>query len=423
MPKIVIKENENEVMRLLNPTDNVVLIPLVCKLGTEDTKLITSIYTPDQITLFNSEFRDIVVKQAEAETEAPVTEKSFIYATMLLKYGISVVIKPIVAIEDKVFTEAEVTRIVNNAISSGIFAEFEDKNIYNIKFITTGAHANILAIDSSEGTSLGGCHFELAKIASKRCDCISLIELENDIICETNMSSSKDIKNILAGEAESSEYYKYAACVFPWGYYNVSTVSDAYVDVKMPGSFGYLSAFANSVQTNANWYAVAGVNRGAIPNLSRLSCEIGESQMHILLNEADGTIKFNVNPIMKVSEYGSKIWGNKVASVNTTTESYQSYLNVRVLLCDIKKQIYYAATRVTFEPNDLITWLNFKELVNELLEDMRSNRGVDWYSWKRENTDKKATIKAILTVKPIEAVENFEITVNLSSEEAEVTEI
>lgn len=419
MPNIKITETENEVMRLLNPTDNVVLVPLVCKAGTSTE---AKIYTPDQIALFNSEFKDSVVKQKETEAELAITEKSFIYATMLLKYGLSVVIKPIIS-EVETLTEQAITACVNTAVLNGKLAEFENKNIYNIKFITTGAHANITTVLSSEGTTLSGCYFELAKLAATRCDCISLIELENDVICDTNTTSDRDIKNILAGEIETSEYFKYAACTFPWCYYNVSTETDAYTGLKLPGSFGYLSAFANSVQTNANWYAVAGVNRGAIPNLSKTSCEIGESQMHILLNEGATKIKFNVNPIMKVSEYGSRIWGNKVASVNIVTESYQSYLNIRLLLCDIKKQIYYAATRVTFEPNDLITWFNFKELVNELLEDMRSNRGVDWYSWKREATTAKATIKAVLTVRPIEAVENFEIAVNLSSEEAEVTEI
>jgi hypothetical protein len=91
-------------------------------------------------------------------------------------------------------------------------------------------------------------------------------------------------------------------------------------------------------------------------------------------------------------------------------------------MCDIKKQIYHSAMRVTFEPNDDIVWINFKTLTNSLLEQMKSGRGLEWYKWRKEHVTQKALIKATLTIQPIEAVESFDFTIVLTDEEATIEE-
>lgn len=48
---------------------------------------------------------------------------------------------------------------------------------------------------------------------------------------------------------------------------------------------------------------------------------------------------------------------------------------------------------------------------------MKSGRGIQWYRWSKVVTDQRATIKAILTIKPIEAVEYFDLTVALSDDD------
>lgn len=101
---------------------------------------------------------------------------------------------------------------------------------------------------------------------------------------------------------------------------------------------------------------------------------------------------------------------------------YMDFLNVRILLCDIKKQTFHAAMRTTFEPNDDIVWINFKGLVNTLLERMVSGRGLHWYKWTKQKADDKAVIKATLTIKPIEAVESFDINIVLTEDETVLTE-
>ena len=331
---------------------------------------------------------------------------------------------------------AFIEHLLNVEINNGLFEEFRDKNLYNIKFITTGAHANWCVEDA--------CFTTLAEIAyggtpknsdkAGRGDAVALIELKNDIDLKnsdliTNLSNPKSSDYI-----NPSQLYENSACFYPWGMYVMNFSNN--IKLEMPASFGYLMAYAYSIQVNEDWLAASGVSRGYIPNLASLNYLVGDSFMHVLQGDeyADANnetyLPIRINPIMFKGTYGNRVWGNRVFawsnegmdSATNANISYKEYLNVRMLLCDIKKQIYAAATRVTFEPNDDTTWIAFKGLVNNLLDRMQNSRGIDWYSWQKEYTEKKATIKATLLVKPIEAVEYFEINIQLTDQDAEVVE-
>jgi hypothetical protein len=91
-----------------------------------------------------------------------------------------------------------------------------------------------------------------------------------------------------------------------------------------------------------------------------------------------------------------------------------SFLNIRQLCCDIKKTLYRAARRFTFEPNSDTLWINFKGAITPLLEEMKTNQGIRGYKIVKEATDQKATLKAVVKIIPIEAVEDFDLTVELS---------
>lgn len=223
--------------------------------------------------------------------------------------------------------------------------------------------------------------------------------------------------------------YNYAAAFYPWGLYSTTSAGITTMrQATMPAGFGYLMSYGNSVKQNPDWLAASGVIRGTVPGLISTVYQVGEAAMHFLQNESsnrygDSTTKMCINPIMQIGTYGTRVWGNRVCKPNSVEESYFEYLNVRMLLCDIKKQLYHSSLRITFEPNDDIAWINFKKLNNTLLDQMQSGRGIEWYRWSRIIADKKATLKAVLTIKPIEALEYFDITVNLTDAgEVEVEE-
>ena len=334
----------------------------------------------------------------------------------------------------------------------GIYEEFKDRNLYNLKFITTGAHSNLLIERNSDGDKVDkdlSCYQTLIKVAAKRGDALALVEIENnyDLTKETFINKEQLLQDFKI----SDHTFEFAACFYPWGIYQMNFTDSK--NHEMPASFGYLMAFAYSIQINDDWFAASGVSRGFIPNLISLNYEVGDSFMHVLQSDeqvwydrddyaVDGAIEgdylpIRINPIMFKGAYGNRVWGNRtfgflgedgIRSDTHSNVSFREYLNVRMLLCDIKKQIYGAATRVTFEPNDDITWLNFKGLVNNLLDRMQNGRGLEWYHWYKEFPDdghgnrRKATIKATLSIKPIEAVEYFDITIYLTDEDAVVAE-
>lgn len=275
----------------------------------------------------------------------------------------------------------------------------KSKNLYNVKFITGGGYA---CIDSG-----------LENAAAERKDCLALLDPAIGVTIDDAITN-----NIADGKDQ------FAAIFMPWCAFNLPvdiTGLESTAEYVLPGSAAYLFAYARSVQSNANWFAASGISRGAIPNLKQPLQEVTEAQMHQLQGD-DGSKLSYINPIMQVGSYGYRIWGNRVCSTTNGENSYFKFLNVRMLLCDIHKTLYSAALRSTFEPNDDVTWINFKTMCSGTLDRMTSGRGLNWYRWRREKVTDKATIKAILTISPIEAVENFDLTIFLTDQDVEVVE-
>lgn len=194
--------------------------------------------------------------------------------------------------------------------------------------------------------------------------------------------------------------------------------------VNKPG-FDYILAFLNSINNgNAEWLAVAGSKRGKIPadlsvgfltedEIDAMQPRVGQGQ--------DGTVC--INPIVLMNPWGVRIWGNRTALKLPTGEGLTAshFANIRILICDLKKQLYKAARSYQFEQNNDVLWVNFQSSVNVLLEEMVQSSGIYGYKWIREETDEKAKLKAILRIIPIEPVEDFDLTLELV-DSLEVTE-
>lgn len=440
MSNISIREEEETLYTTFDATENTVLIPLLYArdftAATETTEAKYTEVTKSRLFTNASDFVTFMSGHIVSSSKTSnVFDKSYVMAYELLVSGLNVVIKPIefdnaadkyhddVATGVTYVTEEDELALVTQAVYNGALDEFQDRNIYNIKFITSGALANAVPVsftDASGATVTASMESRLTELAADRGDCIALVELKEVF------ADKAELLNTLEGMSMDSNHM-YSACFFPWCTFKVS-VDGANGQETLPACFAYLKAYASSVKTNANWFAASGVTRGQIPNLVAPNFEVGESLMHILQGDnasSNGSfLDIRVNPIYNAGTYGYRIWGNRVAwsSSNSTKLKYQEFLNVRVLLCDIKKQTFHAAMRTTFEPNDDIVWINFKGLVNTLLEQMVSGRGLVFYRWAKQKSDDKAKIKATLTIKPIEAVESFDINIVLTEDETTVSE-
>ncbi len=446
MPYIKINETETTSYVAFDITDNTVLIPMlyVRSIDADGNYLETDVPAAKEYDSASTFKNDMALGKAtvhNVDTRRFATvnneyDKSYIMAYELLLQGMHVVIKPIKFENKNYWIETkdgetitsgntqisfeDYFKILHRAITEeNAFEEFKDRNLFNIKFITTGGYPNagdIFEEVENEETKWfrSTMHTTITEIAQSRGDAIALVELKEDIYDKDTLLEE------IAKIDSVSEDYKFAAGFVPWAPFTISAVSTAN-EYMMPACFAYLKAFSNSVQSNANWFAASGVSRGYVPNMGVPVLNIGESLMHILQGDPEANSELNVcfNPIYNAGSYGYRIWGNRVMYQTSTDRKrkYQDFLNVRVLLCDIRKQVFHAAMRTSFEPNDDIVWINFKTLANTLLDKMKTGRGISWYNWTKKKATDKALITATLSIKPIEAVESFDITVRLTDED------
>ena len=216
----------------------------------------------------------------------------------------------------------------------------------------------------------------------------------------------------------------------PWATYNRATTDldeqmrkaknyDA--TVRMPGSFAYFLSLGDSLTVNPNWLAVAGVARGLVQNLAS-----GGMTTNIPNGTADKMCTrdaISINPITNIKPYGYTIWGNRTLKNNATEGNLTatSFLNVRNLVSDIKKEVYRTARRLTFEQNSDILWINFKAELTPLLDKMLHGYGISSYKLQLDTTHPKYNEKATLCVKiiisPIEPVEDFYVSIIMQDDQ------
>lgn len=211
----------------------------------------------------------------------------------------------------------------------------------------------------------------------------------------------------------------------PWGNYGLSRTypgAPRNIGFEFGASFAYLLSLAKSLKTNPNWYAVAGASRGLVPRLDHLLTDktLTNAIANKYQEETDGTCC--INPITNIKPYGLCIWGNRTMKKNdSAAEGYAaSFLNIRSLICDVKKQAHMAAQSLMFEQNNDVLWINFKAMMTPLLDRMLSGNGVSSYKIIKVETDSQIKLAAQIKIWPIYAVEEFEIGIQITDEEVTV---
>ena len=252
-----------------------------------------------------------------------------------------------------------------------------------------------------------------------RGDCIALIELdENEYNNVTIKPETKIIAAINRMSGINKANGKYCAMTVPSVVYASG--------LKMPGAFHYLACFINAMQSGfAEWYAAAGYTRGVSSHrIANTTVTLGEIAINALEpRNTDGsanspTFACNVIANFRGSYY---LWGNRTAhplgdAKGTDNDlSASHFLNIRQLCTTIKKQLYVACRRFTFDPNSDTLWFNFVNAIRPTLDTMKADQGIRDYKILKvaEANQKKATLKAKIRIIPIEAVEDFDIEVSL----------
>ena len=302
-----------------------------------------------------------------------------------------------------------------------------DKGEYSVKYITSGAYPTY-ELKEDVVTSMIEC-------AYKRGDAFAIIDHSNnpERSLKTTSTSGSVYAHLNAylnndgdtGLPNSDDYTTFATMFTPWATYTCTTAPVGYQTILMPASYGYLTALATSLVTNANWLAIAGINRGLPPTI--VSLNTIDRLTNTIADYYQPRDSRALNAITNVKPYGLTIWGNRTLVKNGDGNlTAKSFLNIRSLVCDIKKVAYTAAKSLLFEQNTEILWNKFKALLTPTLDKMTHGYGLSSYkiikATTRYNGDPlaKGEIAAVIKVYPVYAVEDFEITVVMSDEGVEV---
>ena len=325
----------------------------------------------------------------------------------------------------------------------------KDKNSFNIRFLTLGTFVNASLSQT------------ILSIAKSRVDSVALIDhpLVMDDLAGTAATTYKDVPKYVGQVRDyfeskiakdnttdpavklSNDTLKYGAGFTPWLNVTLNTKDvnkklDTYeISVNVPGSFGYLSAFVEDIKTNPEWFAIAGSFRGKIRELIEPLYPYTGADVEVLqarattqavdLDGANDNIGIAINPIANVIPFGYMIDGNRTlydSEVDKTDRvdengvmvlTYNSFLNIRQLVCAIAKRLITASNKYTFEPNSDITYFNFEAELIDLLDRMKSGQGIRGYKIARLQTNAKARIAAKVTISPIEALEDFSLEIEL----------
>jgi hypothetical protein len=168
----------------------------------------------------------------------------------------------------------------------------------------------------------------------------------------------EDVSDQLYGQFDSN----YTCTYWPWIQIN-DAENNVYIYV--PPTRDVVRNIALTDNIAFPWFAVAGVQRGDVDAI--------KARVKLTLGERDTLYENRINPIATFASEGIKIWGNKTLQVR---ESALDRINVRRLLLQARKLISAVAIRLLFEQNDDIVRNQFLSLVNPILDNIRSERGL-----------------------------------------------
>ena len=190
----------------------------------------------------------------------------------------------------------------------------------------------------------------------------------------------------------------YACTYAPWVmYYDAS--NKRYIN--LPVTKDVVRNMAATDNNSYPWFAPAGIERG---NVNCIKAEFKTT-----LSDEDELYENRVNPVKSFAQDGVKIWGNKTAY---NVDSPLNRINVRRLMIRVKKLVTNAAKNLIFTQYDDTLEKQFRGLIDPILAEVKSNRGISDYRIITEVTPEtrdQHILPAKILIKPTPALEYISI--------------
>ena len=190
----------------------------------------------------------------------------------------------------------------------------------------------------------------------------------------------------------------YACTYWPWvKFYD----GDAKRFIDLPATKDVVRDMAATDNVSFPWFSPAGLTRGEV--------ECTKAFYKTTLLDEDTLYENMVNPIKTFAVDGVKVWGNKTLYHQETP---RNRINVARLMIRVKKLISQAARNLIFEQYDNTLEKQFRSIVEPILQDVKSNRGIYDYRVVTENTEEtrdQHILPAKILIKPTPALEYISI--------------
>jgi len=196
-------------------------------------------------------------------------------------------------------------------------------------------------------------------VAATRKDCMAFV---SPLMASVVNNSGSEI-TALTTDNTALGSSSYAVMDSAWKY-QYDRYRDVFMYVPMNGDMAGLCARTD--YTNDAWWSPAGLNRGSIKNIVKLSWEATKANR-------DTMYPISINPIITMTGQGVVLWGDKTMQV---VPSAFDRINVRRLFIVLEKAISIAAKAMLFEFNDEFTRAQFTNMVSPFLREVQGRRGI-----------------------------------------------
>lgn len=288
-----------------------------------------------------------------------------------------------------------------------------DKSVYDFRYIMLGGY------NSSDAQS------RIATIAKfnndteiGRGDCIALIDIDDSEFV-AQKSQKLAAQAIEAAAIAINNTDTNAAFFAPTITYSDASNLDfnLFADNHIfPASFHYLACAKYAQKSFAEWYAVGGYERGRCDLvIEATGYKFGEVAVNALAPRTTDAQVFKFVNLIINEKNNFYIWGNRTAEALLSGKELKAshFLNIRQLCTTLKKRLYVLCRQFSFDPNSDLLWVNFCAAIRPTLDNMKADQGITDYRLLKVEDGAKAKLTAYVRIVPIEAVEDFDITVFL----------
>ena len=198
--------------------------------------------------------------------------------------------------------------------------------------------------------------------ATTTSDILSLAQDRGDAIAVVDMVSYGAQINAVIGQANLYDN-SYGATYWPW--VQIRSRETGKVNF-VPASTLVPAVYEYNDKVSAEWFAPAGLNRGALSTVL-------QPERKLTVNDRNLLYQGKVNPIATFPGVGTVIYGQKTLQQKP---SALDRVNVRRLLIALKDYIGQIGETIVFEPNTQVTRNKFLNQVNPYLESVQQRQGL-----------------------------------------------